>query len=428
LIDIPSPEPLVNPLIAPTDQLVSAWEVVASPFGLILFAPLIPILRLVARRRPQAALVCCGLAWMAGTAGPLAVLIIAAGWLVAGTWVVTLGQLVRRRRLHPRIMIALVWLGLIAMLLPLWWYPHWSWYGWQGSSKLAVLHAAGIAYFLLRFIAWGVDLAHNPHDPLRLTDTICWLLYPPCMRLGPVLLRQDFLERLDAWNPAAPLPWKEIGQRVGLFFIGGFFLAVVTNNLPRVDPGTPDFFSSPEHYTTARLVRVLYLVPIQAYLLLWTYNELAAALSYSVGIRVDNNFDWALRSVSVREFWRRWHVTVGLWMRDYIYVPLGGGHGFPIVRLFAVFGFVAIWHGASWSFVAWGAAQALALTVQRLWDQGRKRLHARIRPEGAWWAVVCWLVTMHFAVVTILVFMDFQHCGWRILRELWQRLVETVAG
>jgi alginate O-acetyltransferase complex protein AlgI len=429
LIDIPRPEPLFSPYTAPPDQVLTGWEIVASPFGLGFFLLLIPFVRVAARRRPRAALIVGGLAWMAGTASPWSTLIILAGLAVAAAWLLLLTALRRRGHLGPRSMIALVWFGLCALVLPLWWHPIWDWYGWQGS-RLAVLHAGGIAYFLLRFIAWGVDLAHHPTDPIRPVDTICWLLYPPCMRLGPVLRRREFLERFDAWNPAAPVPWKEILQRAGLFLIGGFFLAVVTKQLPVVSTRAPDvnFFATPEAYATGRLLRVFYLVPVQAYLLLWIYNELAACLSYWVGIRVDNNFDWLPRSVSVRDFWRRWHVTVGHWMRDYIYVPLGGGHGFPLVRLFAVFAFVAVWHGASWSFVVWGAAQALALTVQRLWDQARKRLHFRSRPAGAWWTALCWVLTMHFAVATILMFMDFEHCGWRILRELGQRLLGLGAG
>ena len=375
MIDLPTPEPLFNPLIAPTDQLLNGWEIIASPFGLIFFLPLIPLLRLFARSKPRAALIVSGLVWMVGTTGPATTLIMLAGLLVAMLWVSILGAMVRDGRLDRRVMIALVWIGLIALVSPLWWYPQWSWYGWHGGSRMAVLHGIGIAYFLLRFIAWGFDLAHKPEDPLRPLDTICWLLYPPCMRLGPVMRRQNFLEQLDNWNPAARPPWKEIFQRAGLFCLGGFFLAIVTKNLPTIAPGTPDFFAEPEQYSTGRLLRVFYLIPIQAYLLLWIYNELAATLSYWVGLRVDNNFDWLPRSLSVREFWRRWHVTVGRWTLDYIYIPLGGKHGLPLVRVFTVFGFVAIWHGASWSFLVWGMGQAIGLSIQRLWDQIRKKLH-----------------------------------------------------
>lgn len=419
---------MFNAIIAPADQPLTGWEVLASPFGLLAFILLVPILRLAARWRPRAALITCGLVWMIGTAGPWATLALLVGCLVASGWVLMLGRLLRDGRIGPRLMLALVWLGLAAMVFPLWWYSQWNWYGWGAGSRLAVLHNAGVAYFLLRFIAWGVDLARQPNDPLRATDTICWLLYPPCMRLGPVLLRREFLERLDAWRPSSPAQWKQVLQRSGLFLLGGIALAVVTKNLPVILPGTPDFFSTPEYYSTSRLVRVVYLVPIQAYLLLWMYNELAVALSLWVGIRVDNNFDWLPRATSMRDFWRRWHVTVGRWMLHYIYIPLGGGHGFALVRIFAVFGFVAVWHGASWSFLVWGAAQTAALMGQRGWDQLRKRLGWRSHPSGKWWTVLCWVVTMHFGIATILMFMDFEYCGWRILGELWRRLLSAGAG
>ncbi|MFQ5806565.1 MAG: MBOAT family O-acyltransferase, partial [Phycisphaerae bacterium] len=277
-------------------------------------------------------------------------------------------------------------------------------------------------------IAWGVDLARNPRDPLRPADTTCWLLYPPCMRLGPVLLRREFLERLDAWKPSSPVPWKEVGQRFGLFALGVAGLAVVSRNVPLVQAGAPDFFSTPQHYSTGELVRVFYLVPIGIYLLLWTYNELAAALALWIGIPVDNNFDWLPRATSVREFWRRWHVTLGRWLREYIYIPLGGSRGFVPLHYAAVFGFCAVWHGASWSFVAWGASQTLALTVQRWWDQAREWLGWRGRPTGGWRTLFCWLTTMHFQIATIVIFVDFDHRAGRLFCELWQRLLTAGSG
>jgi D-alanyl-lipoteichoic acid acyltransferase DltB (MBOAT superfamily) len=422
LISFPRPEPLFNPLTAPADHLLTGWEILAGPFGLIAFIPLVPLLRLIARARRRTALIVCGLVWLVATTGPVATLVLLAGCLVASGWVVLLGQLMRDGRVGPRLMTALVWLGLAGMLFPLWWYPQWSWYGWHNGSRMAVLHNIGVAYFFLRLIAWGVELARNPHDPWRPGDTVCWLLYPPCMRLGPVLLRHEFLERLEAWNPTSPAPWKEVGQRFGLFAVGVIGLGVVLRCAPVVAPGAADFFESPQAYTTGELLRVFYLLPIEIYFLLWTYNELAAALALWIGIRVDNNFDWLPRAASVRDFWRRWHVTVGRWLRDYIYLALGGNRGLVPLHYAGVFGFCAVWHGASWSFVAWGASQTLALTVQRWWDQGRRWLGWVDRPAGRWWTMLCWLATMHFQIATIIVFVDFEHLGGRLFRELTQRL------
>ena len=425
MIDFPRPQPLFNPITAPADQLLTGWEILAGPFGLIALIPLIPLLRLVARSHPRVALVLTSLIWLVATAGPLAAAVLLGGCLVASAWAVMLGRLRRAERLGPRLMIALVWLGLAALMFPLWWYARWSWYGWGDGSRMAVLHNIGVAYFFLRLIAWGVELARDPRGALRPWDTLCWLLYPPCMRLGPVLLRRTFLERLDGWKPLARPAWKEVGQRFGLFAVGVVGLGVVMKNTPLVAPGTADFFASPGAYTASELLRVLYLVPIQIYLMLWTYNELAAALSLWIGIRVDNNFDWLPRATSVRDFWRRWHVTVGLWLRDYIYIPLGGNRGLVPLHYAAVFGFCAVWHGASVSFLAWGGSQVLALSVQRWWDRLRKRLHWR---GNRGWTLMCWLLTMHYQVATIVIFVDFEHCGWRIFGEIGRRILSAVGA
>lgn len=419
MINIPKPGPLFNPLTS--SEPLSVPELLAGPFGLIVFLPLIPVVLLLARRYPRAALLVGGLAWLLPTLRPLTTGVLLASLGVAIAWILALGALRRRERIGRGAMIALVWLGIVGLASPLWWYGQQSWY----PSRLAALHNVGFAYFLLRLIAWGVDLAKSPQVPARLIDTVCWLLYPPCMRLGPVLLRDEFLERFDAWDVRRSPAWFEGTQRLGLFFLGVVGLAFVGRHVPIPLPGGGDVFSQPEAYPTARLVRAFYLVPIQIYLILWTYNELAMTLSLWVGIRVDNNFDWLPRATSVRDFWRRWHVTVGKWLRNYIYIPLGGNRRNVYLNTFAVFGFCAIWHGASWSFLAWGASQALALGVQRLWDQLRARWGWQGRPSGPLWTAVCWLLTMHYQIATIVVFADFDHLGVRLGRELLGRLVQV---
>lgn len=420
MIGIPHPPPLFNPLTAPADQFLTPWEILAGPFGLLVFAAFVPLVRLLARRDKRTALLAGGIVWTFATAGPLTTLLIAAACLVAVGWIVGLSRLVARRGVSPRLMAVLVWIGLTVLIFPLWWYPRWSWYGWGDVSRMAVLHNVGFAYFYLRLIAWGRDFSRQPDEPVRFWDTLAWLLYPPCTRLGPVLLRQTFLERLDAWNPAARPPWREIAQRLGWFLIGGFLLGVVLKNTPHAT-AAGDFFSKPELYATSKLIRAIYLVPIQVYLLLWVYNELAALLSYWVGVRVDNNFDWLPLATSVRDFWRRWHVTVGAWLRNYVYIPVGGNRRITAVSYSAVFGFCAVWHGASWSFVAWAASQVLALQVQRLWDRLVEKAGWGDKLRTRWWTILCWLLTMHYQIATIVVFVDFDHLGGRLARELWRR-------
>ena len=413
------PTSLFNPLTSST--LLSPVELLAGPFGLIVFLPLVPIVLLAARRYPRGALIAASLVWLLPTLQPVTTIILLAGTAAGLVWILGLAALRRRELLGPRAMTALVWLGLNVLALPLWWQSQPPWY----PSRMAVLHNVGFAYFLLRFIAWGVELARDPQQPLRLIDTVCWLLYPPCMRLGPLLLRADFLRRLDAWDPRRSGDWRGALRRFGLVLLGGIALAVVGGQMPNVAPGAADFFAAPQNYATGALVRAFYLIPIQIYLLLWTYNQLAVGLSQWVGLPVDDNFHRLPLATSVRAFWHRWHITVGAWMRNAIYIPLGGNRRHAAINTLAAFAYCGVWHGASWSFPAWALTQAAALSVQRSWDRWRGKAGVKRGPSGRLWLAMCWLLTMHYQIATLVVFADFEHVGGRLLRELLSRIAQV---
>lgn len=409
-------------------------EILAGPYGLLWFVLLIIPLRYAARAAPRAAVLCASLLWLVGTLYFASIdfrprlpradwrHFETAAWTLAGlsaavVWLMSLAALRRRGVLGKRTMIGLVWGGLHVPFLVLWL----GWYDLHYPSRLAVLHNLGLAYLMLRLIAWGVALAENPRPTAGLVDTACWLLYPPCMRLGPVMLREIFVKRLREWSPQRSVAWREVGRRLGLFVLGGAGLALTQRLLPRVVAGSADYFTAPQSYSTAQLLAVFYVIPIHVYLLLWTYNELAAGLAAWVGVRVDDNFDWLPRATSIRDFWRRWHVTLGAWLREFMYIPLGGNRRHVALNYAIVFGYCGLWHGPSWSFLAWGLLQAAALIVQRRWDQLRRRLGwaeaGGLHPR----AVLGWLITVHFAAATIVVFCDFRHLAGPLFLELLRR-------
>src|SRR5690606_34316049 len=115
------------------------------------------------------------------------------------------------------------------------------------------------------------------------------------------------------------------------------------------------------------------------------------------------------------------HITVGAWLRNYIYIPLGGNRGWVSLHIAAVFLFCGVWHGASWSYVAWGASQALALSVQRRWERFADARWPR-RVTNPAWVLASWVVTLSYQVLTVLVFVDFEHLGARILPEALRRI------
>lgn len=457
MIDLPTPSPLINPLARGGE--LEFWTMMSGPLGVVLFVPLIPLVRMLAPHAPRAALIGAALAWLVVTAGPgptfMLLLFVAAGVSL----LMILRELRRREELGPRATVAAAWVGLHVLILPLWWRPRQDWF----ASPMPALHALGFAYLAIRMISWGVSIAARAQAPLRLGDSICWLLYVPCMRNGPVMLRDTFLERFDAWRarmrsrrrwfsplpasslaiagpasaePAAPdgarwAYWRAVLPRFAGGALAAFLLGAIVHNLPRGRSDGLDFFSAPQVYATRHLSRVFYLLPVAIYLFIWAYNEFAAGAAAALGLRVDDNFDHLPRATSVRDFWRRWHTTMGRWLRDYVYIPLGGKRGLAGLGAWsaplnttAVFAYCAVWHGASVSFLVWAASQVAALAIQQGWDAFWTWCGPHRRPRGVAWTVLCWVVTMHYQVATILIFMDFEHCGTRIIPELLRRAVD----
>lgn len=440
---MPLPPPLFNPITA--REPLTVLEILAGPMGLAVFLLFVPLVRLFRRSAPHAAIIVCALAWVILTAGPLSAVVLAAGVGVGVAWIAAVAALRRRESLSPTAGVAAVWIGLTALTFPLWWWPQWPWFGWQ-PSRMAALHNLGFAYFYLRLIMWGVDWSRDPTLKLDFVRSLCWLAYPPIMRLGPIVRRDVFIERMTAWQSGEPIAWRELGKRVGFLVIGGVILMAVANNTPKAFATQPDYFTAPELYSSKVLWRAVYFIPIQIYLILWVYNELAAVVGLLVGIRVDNNFDCLPLATSVRDFWRRWHVTVGAWLRNYIYIPLGGNRSPAWLTFTAVFGFCAVWHGASWSFLVWGFLQAAALIAQKWWDifwlwvspagvadsiqnpkskirNGGIDVSARsVSPARALGLAIGWLLTMHYQIITIIMFADFEFFGTRLLPEIWKRM------
>ncbi len=421
------PQVPFNPFTVAPDALPTPSELVLGPAGLILLLPLCPLIRLLGAKSKHGALLLGSLAWLLAACGPLPSAVLLSGLALGVAWIHLCARVVRAGALPPGFMRAAAWLGVLALGFPLWWRAQWDWFAWWGAApaRQAPLHMLGIAYLQLRLIAWGVDWSRALHERPALLDTICWLLYPPCFRMGPVLLRHDFVSRLTAWQPVAPPAWRAAASRFGLFALGVVAGALIGPQLPASIAGGPDVFAAPGQYSTATLLRAVYLLPLHVYLLIWTYNELAAALALWIGIRVEDNFRWLPGATSVRDFWRRWHITLGAWLRNYIYIPLGGNRRPQILTYGAVFGFCALWHGAAWSYLVWGATQVLALLVQRAWDRRHASpaaASAEHSPTARIRTALCWLLTMQYQLVTVVMFVDFHFAGTRLLPELVSRL------
>jgi D-alanyl-lipoteichoic acid acyltransferase DltB (MBOAT superfamily) len=203
--------------------------------------------------------------------------------------------------------------------------------------------------------------------------------------------------------------WENI--YTGLFFLGiGLFkkVAVAGTFAAWVNEG----FSNPDNLTFLTAWKTSLSYTMQLYFDFSGYTDMAIGSAYFFNIKIPQNFDSPYISLNIQEFWRRWHITLGRFLRDYIYIPLGGnrkGQARTYTNLFLTFLIGGIWHGAGWTFILWGALHGLALCCHRLWTNMGLRM-----PK-----IAAWLVTFLFVNAAWVIFRaDSFQTAFDILRTM----------
>jgi alginate O-acetyltransferase complex protein AlgI len=238
-----------------------------------------------------------------------------------------------------------------------------------GSSGIAFAEIAlpiGISFITFQKISYVLDCYQGRSKPLdSLTDYALYIMLFPQLIAGPIVRFNEIADQLR--NRAAN---ETIDDRLtGLFrFIIGLSKKVLIANALGVV--VDDIFSQPPdtlNMATAWVGIIAY--SFQIYFDFSGYSDMAIGLARMLGFRFPENFNFPYISQSITEFWRRWHITLSSWMRDYLYIPLGGnrvGEHRLYINLTIVFLISGLWHGAAWTFIFWGAFHGLFLILDRL--------------------------------------------------------------
>jgi D-alanyl-lipoteichoic acid acyltransferase DltB (MBOAT superfamily) len=220
-----------------------------------------------------------------------------------------------------------------------------------------------ISFYTFESMSYTIDVYRRQlapvKSPLHLALFITWF---PHLIAGPIIRPSEFVPQLE--RPSAVtrerffsgLNLMAIGYTKKLF--GADWLATLA------DPA----FAAPERYTSLELVVAVYAYAFQIYLDFSAYTDIARGASRWFGIELPENFDSPYLATSITDFWRRWHLTLSHWLRDYLYVSLGGnrlGNARTYVNLMATMLLGGLWHGASWTFLVWGGLHGLWLAVER---------------------------------------------------------------
>jgi alginate O-acetyltransferase complex protein AlgI len=229
---------------------------------------------------------------------------------------------------------------------------------------LTIALPVGISFFTFQAISYVVDVKRGLIEPSPVFDLAIYLSFFPHLVAGPIVRAREFLPQLETPRDPRDIPG---GAAMWLIAIGLIKKVAIADYLARevVDP----VFAVPEAYAAPDVAFATYAYAAQIYCDFSGYTDMAIGLALLMGFVFPNNFDRPYRAASFREFWRRWHITLSRFLRDFLYIPFGGSrHGKvkTVRNLMATMLLGGLWHGAAWTFVIWGGIHGAAQSVEHV--------------------------------------------------------------
>jgi alginate O-acetyltransferase complex protein AlgI len=280
----------------------------------------------------------------------------------------------------------LVAVAVAVDLVVLGWFKYANWFAemWVDLAGRAGVHLEwmpavvlpiAISFFTFQAISYVVDVGRGQQAPVSLLDFTVYLTFFAHVVAGPIVRVREFVPQLGA---RADPRFVASAEAFELIFRGLFKKVVVSSYIAAqiVQP----VFDAPAGFSRTEVLFAILGYAVQIYADFSGYTDIAIGAALLLGIRFPQNFDAPYRAVSLQDFWRRWHMTLSRWLRDYLYIPLGGNRISPSrtqVNILVTMLLGGLWHGANGTFVVWGAIHGGGLAL----EQRVKRWWAR-RPAG----------------------------------------------
>ena len=240
--------------------------------------------------------------------------------------------------------------------------------GWASLSSGHFLHVVlplGISFYTFQSMSYSIDVYRGDARALRsFPDFACYIALFPQLVAGPIIRYQDVADQMFERSHTA----AKFTRGIAFFSLGLAKKVLLANPCGRI---ADTVFDSAVR-STADAWSGMFAYAMQIYFDFSAYSDMAVGLGLMLGFVFIKNFDSPYRSLSVTEFWQRWHISLSTWLRDYLYIPLGGnrcGNARTYVNLMTVMLLGGLWHGASWNFVMWGGGHGLWLVAERFWNR-----------------------------------------------------------
>lgn len=265
-------------------------------------------------------------------------------------------------------------------------------------GSLNVILPVGISFFTFQSLSYTVDVYRRQLEPCRnYFDYALFVSFFPQLVAGPIVRASEFLPQL---HEPKPICWTRLFEGFRQF-VFGFFKKVFLAD--RLSPYVDNCFENAAYMSGTTMWWAVSAYAFQIYCDFSGYSDMAIGCARALGYDFSRNFNLPYLANTVTEFWRRWHISLSSWLRDYLYIPLGGnrsGRGRTYINLMLTMLLGGLWHGASWSFVVWGGLHGAALTVHKIWmESGRSSAEASLPRRFFSWMLtmlVVWVAWVFF--------------------------------
>jgi alginate O-acetyltransferase complex protein AlgI len=221
----------------------------------------------------------------------------------------------------------------------------------------------GISFYTFEAISYVVDVYNGKLRPVRsLLDYALFIMFLPHLAAGPIVRPRDFLPQI---HRRKRIDWYRSVVGLTIILVGLFKKAVIADNLAPIAKAT---FENSERWSSSAAWLGILAYAMQIYGDFSGYSDIAMGLAHLLGFKLPRNFAMPYFAQNITEFWRRWHISLSTWLRDYLYIPLGGNRGSTWAtyrNLMTTMLLGGLWHGASWTYVFWGGYHGLLLAIHR---------------------------------------------------------------
>lgn len=313
-----------------------------------------------------------------------------------------------------------MWISIVASLSILGYFKYADFFLWNWSQlvqdnfqPLDLILPVGISFYTFQSISYIVDVYKERVAPTRTwLEYMFFLSFFPALVAGPIVRADYFLPQI-AENRKPRL--NEIYQGFWLIILGIIKKAIIADYISQYNDL---IFSNPSGYSGFESLMGVIGYTMQIYCDFSGYSDMAIGIALIMGFKLCKNFDFPYKSKNLTEFWRRWHISLSSWLRDYVYIPLGGNRKGTLrtyVNNFLTMLIGGLWHGAAWKFVFWGAMHGVGLAVHKACSPVLKLI-----PNTYPVKVISWTVTMIF-VSLLWVFFRAENWtdSWLIIKNIF---------